>query len=295
MIEPAKPVLALIGANGMLAQMVRRMAPDDFSVHAFGLSELDLTDVAVVRSKLDALRPHLIINCAAYTNVDACESNADLAFSVNGHGPGILARVARELGATLVHISTDYVFSGTATQPYREDDATDPRSVYGHSKLAGEKAIINSGLERYFIIRTSWLYGPGGKNFVETMVRLGRERKELRVVADQFGSPTLTGDLTMAIFELIKCHPTPSFGIYHFTNAGVCSWHGFAEAILEEARKSGEPIITERVRPISTVEYPLPAPRPAYSVLATNKYQQATGAAVPAWHSSLVHYFRNER
>lgn len=282
----------------MLAQKVRQLAPAHYAVHGFDLPDFDLTDAARVRSVLSPLRPAVIVNCAAYTNVDGCESDAALAFRVNGEGPGILAAVAREIGSTLVHISTDYVFAGDGHTPYRETDPVGPRSVYGRSKLRGEEAILASGLERHFILRTSWLYGPGGKNFVETMVRLARERKELRVVADQVGSPTYTGDLARAIFHLLEPaeegRPAP-YGLYHFSNQGACSWHRFAEAIVATARRCGEDLVVEKVLPIRTEEYPLPAPRPTYSVLDTGHYCRATGATVPAWQESLDYYFCNDR
>jgi dTDP-4-dehydrorhamnose reductase len=297
-MEKSPRIVALVGARGMLAQAIQKAASDGYEIHCLARPQFDLTDAGVVASVFGDMRPHVIVNCAAYTQVDGCESEVESAFRVNGEGPGILAKVARDLGATLVHISTDYVFSGDEHTASRETDATGPRSVYGRSKLAGEEAIVASGLESYFILRTSWLYGPGGKNFVETMVRLGKEREELRVVADQVGAPTFTGDLARAIFNLLDLEngggETP-YGLYHFSNEGTCSWHGFAEAILAEARVSGEPIVATRVVPIGTADYPLPAPRPAYSVLCKDKYRLATGADVPHWQDSLAFYFRNER
>ena len=291
-------ILALIGANGMLAAKVRELSPPGYAVHGFDLPEFDLTDARLVRTALEVLRPKVIVNCAAYTNVDGCESDSATANRVNGEGPGILAIVARELGATLVHISTDYVFSGDARRPYREDDTPAPRSAYGRSKLAGEAAVAASGLEQYFIIRTSWLYGPGGKNFVETMVRLAREREELRVVADQVGAPTYTADLAAALFHLLALEGQGGdvpYGIYHFADQGECSWHAFAEAIIAQARARGERLKVQRVTPITTAEYPLPAARPAYSVFDTNRYRQATGQRIPSWQESLEHYFRYDR
>lgn len=291
-------ILALVGARGMLAQAIFKSAPDGYAIRCLARPQFDVTDAGVVASVLGEMRPHVIINCAAYTQVDGCESEGETAFRVNGEGPGNLATVARDLGATLVHISTDYVFPGDAHTASRETDATGPRSVYGRSKLAGEEAIAASGLDNYFIIRTSWLYGPGGKNFVETMVRFGKEREELRVVADQVGSPTFTGDLARAIFNLLALENAGGeapYGLYHFSNEGTCSWHEFAEAILDEARAAGEPIMAKRVVPIGTADYPLPATRPAYSVLCKDKYRNATGANVPHWRDSLAYYFRNER
>jgi dTDP-4-dehydrorhamnose reductase len=241
---------------------------------------------------MEKLRPEVIVNCAAYTNVDGCETDEETANLVNGKGPGYLAEAAKGLGATLVHISTDYVFDGTKGSPYTEEDAPNPRSAYGRSKLLGEQAILQSGLEKFFIIRTSWLYGPGGKNFVETIARLAREREELRIVADQVGSPTLTDDLARAIFGLLKAG---AFGIYHFADEGECSWYEFGEAIVAHLRKAGAPLKMKRILPIATHEYPLPATRPAYSVFSKEKYRRVAGATVPHWRESLEVYFRNRK
>jgi dTDP-4-dehydrorhamnose reductase len=195
---------ALVGSNGMLALKVCEQASAaGYEVVGFDLPNFDITNRVQVLSEMERVQPAIIVNCAAYTNVDGCESQETLATLVNGAGAGNLAHVARALGATLVHISTDYVFDGNKAGPYVEEDTTGPQSAYGRSKLAGEQAILASGLERYFIIRTSWLYGPGGKNFVETILRLATERDELRIVADQVGSPTFTGDLAAAIFSLL--------------------------------------------------------------------------------------------
>jgi dTDP-4-dehydrorhamnose reductase len=263
-----------------------------------------VTDRQQVLTVVSEEHPDLIINCAAFTQVDRCETEEVLANRVNGEAVGLLAEAAKSVDATLVHISTDYVFAGDQTHPYREDDPVAPQSAYGRSKLLGEQALLASGLEKYFIIRTSWLYGPGGNNFVETMIRLAKERDELRVVADQIGSPTYTGDLATAIFHLLKV-PTPSpsrlpphasrapYGLYHFANEGECSWYDFAVEIVALARDHGEAIITQSIQPIATEAYPLPAKRPDYSVFCKEKYQRATGAKVPEWRQSLRKYFEN--
>ncbi|MBE0598088.1 MAG: dTDP-4-dehydrorhamnose reductase [Desulfuromonadales bacterium] len=289
--------LALIGANGMLASMVIKMTPPDFEILAFDLPDFDITDREQVLRMMQAARPQVIVNCAAYTNVDGCESQEELATRVNGDGPGYLAEAARGCGATLVHVSTDYVFDGRKQTPYTEEDPPNPLSAYGRSKLRGEEAILASGLERFFILRTSWLYGPGGKNFVETIARLASERDELRIVADQVGTPTCTEDLAKAIFNLLHLaevaekdtRPAP-YGIYHFSSAGHCSWHQFSLEILAQLRQAGIPIRAQRVVPLLTREYPLPAIRPHYSVFAKEKYQQATGAPIPPWQESLGRY-----
>ena len=292
--------IMLIGAKGMLARKVAEKAFEKYTVIPLDLPEFDMTDRARVLERILSLRPEVIINCAAFTHVDRCETEEVLANKVNGEAVGFLAEAAKTVDATLVHISTDYVFSGEQTRPYCEDDPTGPQSAYGRSKLLGEQALVASGLEKYFLVRTSWLYGPGGNNFVETMIRLAKEREELRVVADQVGSPTYTGDLAEAIFNLLSLveapHPSPltphrSFGLYHFADEGHCSWYEFAEEIIALARKYGEPVVTQRIVPITTGEYPLPAKRPAYSVLSKEKYIQATGASVPDWRQSLGKYF----
>jgi len=317
MMRPSR-ILALIGSGGMLARKVsEQAAANGYAVAGFDLPDFDLTDRAQVLAEMERVRPKVIINCAAYTNVDGAESDEALATRVNGLGSGYLAGAAMAVGAVLVHISTDYVFDGCKSSPYLETDPVGPLSAYGRSKLAGEQAILASGLERYFIVRTSWLYGPGGRNFVETIMRLAREREELRIVADQVGSPTYTGDLAEAIFNLLAVSanlwvhqqpttsnqqpaaspqsPVPSpYGIYHFSNAGQCSWYEFASEIVAQLQGRGEALKVKRVVPIRTEEYPLPAPRPAYSVFSKEKYRLATGAEVPGWQDSLARYLNSE-
>ncbi len=292
--------IVLIGANGMLAGAVKRLVPVGYKVHAYDLPEFDLTDSGQVFS-LRTLKPEIILNCAAYTNVDGCESQRELAMQVNGEGPGFLAELAKDIDALLVHVSTDFVFAGDKKEPYREDDPTGPLSVYGQSKLLGEQRIIESGLEKYFIVRTSWLYGQGGNNFVETMIRLAKERTELKVVDDQRGTPTWTDDLAAAIFKLLALvaapHVSPRtphrpYGIYHFSNEGQCSWYQFAAEIIAQARHS-ESLKVENILPIPTEGYPLPAQRPKYSVMSKEKYKAATGMQVPEWRESLRKYIEN--
>ena len=287
--------VALIGAKGMLARMVQASAPPHVAIHGFKRPEFDLTDAAQVRRSMEELRPEVIINCSAFTQVDLCESEEELATRVNGDGPGYLAAVARDLDATLMHVSTDYVFPGNAERPYRENDPTGPISAYGRSKLKGEQAILESGLEKYFIVRTSWLYGPWGKNFVETILRLAAEREELRIVADQMGCPTFTGDLATAIFRLLDLEASQVsgglYGIYHFADEGQCSWYDFACEIVSLARQKGLPVKTRRIEPIKTEQFPLPAKRPAYSVFDTKKYKMAVAASIPSWQKSLSTYF----
>lgn len=283
---------ALVGANGMLAKMIREVAPEHYEWSEFDLPGFDLTLRGQVLSELGRGGFDVIINCAAYTNVDGCESEPDVAHRVNGDGPGYLAEAAKLSGARLVHISTDYVFDGKASVPYDEETSPSPRSAYGHSKLQGEQEILASGLEKYLIIRTSWLYGPGGKNFVETMLRLASEREEVRVVDDQRGSPTYTADLAQAIFNLIEGDHR---GLFHFANAGSCSWYEFSQEIFRQYVASGASVKLLRHQPITTAEYPLPAERPGYSVFCTDKYRLATGAVVPAWEDALQRYLVRRR
>jgi dTDP-4-dehydrorhamnose reductase len=286
--------LALIGSKGMLAQMLCESAPAGYVVGHYDLPDFNVTDSAQVLEEMQTFAPDLIVNCAAFTNVDGCEAQESLATRVNGDGPGYLAAAAEAVGALLVHISTDYVFSGDKKTPYLETDQTGPLSAYGRSKLAGEHAIAASGLERHYILRTSWLYGPGGANFVETILRLAAEREELRIVADQTGSPTYTGDLVQAIFNLVapnrSCCAAP-YGIYHFSNSGMCTWYEFACEIIRLAHVYALPVITKQIHPIATADYPLPAHRPQWSVFDKSKYQQATGIVEPEWASSLNTYF----
>jgi len=269
----------------MLATAIRKFIPEDYQLLKYDLPAFDLTQ----RDQVFTLRdyaPDIIINCAAYTNVDRCEEHVDLAMSVNGSGPGFLAEVVKEIDAVLVHISTDFVFDGEKRKPYIEEDMPNPLSVYGKSKLEGEQQILQTGLKQYFIVRTSWLYGAGGNNFVETMIRLAKEKIELKVVADQHGSPTWTEDLAQAIFALLQ---TSDYGIYHYSNDGECSWFDFANEIVVLARETQD-LAVERILPIKTEDYPLPAKRPKYSIMSKEKIKRATGIHIPQWQDSLKSY-----
>ncbi|MBE0575128.1 MAG: dTDP-4-dehydrorhamnose reductase [Desulfuromonadales bacterium] len=299
-MEKAQPKIALLGASGMLARKVREKAlATGYIVTLYDLPDFDMTDRAKVLQELTRLQPDVIINCAAFTNVDGAETQQDLAMVVNGTAVGYLTEAALAVDAILVHVSTDYVFDGQKKSPYVEGDAPNPKSAYGRTKLAGEQAIIQSGLDKYFIVRTSWLYGPGGNNFVETILRLAAEREELRIIHDQVGSPTFTGDLADAIFSLLESVTSPQppgpslYGTYHFANEGSCSWYEFACEIVTLAKKQALPIKSQRLLPIRTEEYPLPAPRPAYSVFSKEKYLVATGAEIPGWKDSLVNYLKS--
>ncbi len=285
-----KKKLLLVGSKGMLAQKIAARAAGEWEIIAVDLPDFDLTDQAQVLATVQRLSPAVIINCAAFTNVDACESEEEVATRVNGSAVGTLAEAAHAASATLVHISTDYVFSGTGNTPLSEKDIVGPQSAYGRSKLLGEQSILTSRLEKFIILRTSWLYGPGGNNFVETIIRLAKQREKLGIVADQIGSPTYTGDLADAIFSILASDVDP-YGIYHFSNDGACSWYDFALKIVDLARKNGENLKIKEIAPIRTEDYPLPAKRPAYSVFSKEKYCQLTGKSIPFWQDSLAKYF----
>jgi dTDP-4-dehydrorhamnose reductase len=250
-------------------------------------STVDLTQTSTISSVIREHQPEIIINAAAYTAVDKAQSEPELAKTINGLAPGILAEEAEKLGAFLLHISTDYVFDGNSSHPYKETDATNPLSVYGETKLMGEQAIQKS-CAQYFILRTAWVYGTFGKsNFVKTMLRLGAEREEIRVVTDQIGSPTWAKDIAKAIAQIIPQFNPNMSGIYHYTNSGVASWYDFAITIFEEVQHLGFPLKVKRVIPITTSEYPTPACRPSYSVLNCAKISSILGTHPSYWRLAL--------
>lgn len=279
--------ILLAGGSGQLAQELQPILLSSGEVIAVDRTRLDLSQPESIRQAMAEIQPNLVVNAGAYTAVDKAESEPELANAVNGIAPGILAEECEKLGASLIHFSTDYVFDGSHGSAYLETDSTNPLGTYGKSKLAGEEAIRKAG-NRHIIIRTAWVYGNGGKgNFVKTMLRLGKEREEIRVVADQIGSPTWTGDLAEAISQIIPLLGPESFGTYQYTNSGVCSWYDFAIAIFEEAAQLGFPLKIQRVIPITTSEYPTPAKRPAFSVLSTVKISALLGTYPPHWRQGL--------
>ena len=272
------------GGNGQLGHDVASvLQASGVQVIAPPLLELDFTAPASIDAVIAKHRPDWVINCAAYTQVDKAESEADTAFAVNRDAPGQLARAVAGTGGRLLQVSTDFVFDGKASEPYAESSPAQPLSVYGRSKLAGEQAVMEA-LPNAIILRTAWLYGVNGHNFVKTMLRLAIAGKPLRVVDDQVGSPTWTMDLAKAIAVLLD---TNACGLFHYTNAGQISWHGFASAILAEAAGAGFEIKTREVEPIPTSNYPTPAERPAYSVLDTGRISALPGIQRPAWRDSL--------
>lgn len=253
------------GADGQVGRALRASAPAHIEVIGCARAELDITDAAAVAGRLRACAPELIVNAAAYTAVDRAESEPDPAHRVNAEGPGYLATAAGELGARLIHLSTDFVFDGASGVPYRPDSAPRPLGVYGATKLAGERAVLESLPERAVVLRTAWVYAAHGKNFLLTMLRLMRSAGAVRVVADQVGTPTSAGSVAEAVWR-IAAMPAVR-GIHHWTDAGVASWYDFAVAIAEDAARLGLLPREAAVEPISTREYPTPARRPAYSVL----------------------------
>ena len=272
-------MILVVGANGMLGRDLTALLGD--RGHGIDIDDIDITDPGSVLKVIGDLKPEVVINCAAYTDVDGCEANTETAMAVNGEGVAYLAMACRDNGALLVQISTDYIFDGGKGTPYVEDDAPCPLSVYGESKQAGE---MNAAFSpEHLIVRTQWLYGVHGKNFVETMLRLGAEKDELTVVDDQIGSPTWTVDLARAIIALID---SGCRGIYHAANADYCSWNQFAAAIFEEAG------LAVSVKPMTTTELNRPARRPLYSTLACDKLTADTGFSPQSWRDALRAYLQ---
>ena len=276
--------ILVTGANGQLGKELAMLpAVPGLEIVGCGRDGLDISNLAQCRAVIGAYRPDAVIHCAAYPAVDKAESERDEAYRINAYGARNVAIAAEEVGAKLCYISTDYVFDGTGNTPYGEYDRTNPTTVYGQSKLAGEQ-LVQSIASRYFIVRTSWVFGKYGNNFVETMLKLAREVEQLKVVHDQIGSPTYTLDLAHLLVELVQ---TDFYGIYHASNAGICSWYEFARAIFEE---SG---ISIAVEPCTTAEFPRPAPRPAYSVMDQGAIRIHGLKPLRPWRDALRHYLQN--
>lgn len=277
--------ILLTGAQGQLGLELRQALSALGEVIALGRAELDLGDAVAVRSVLLRHRPEVIVNAGAYTAVDRAESEMELARAANAVAPGVMAEVARKLGALLIHFSTDYVFDGRKEGAWLESDLPNPLNVYGRSKWEGEQAILATGAAA-LIFRTSWVYGLGGANFMSTMLRLGREREELRVVHDQWGAPTWTGSLAAAVVAILgqpMAHLKKSSGVYHMTNAGRTNWYEYAQAIF-----ALDPTCKARLVPIPAAEYPSAALRPANSVLDNGKLKRVFGVELSPWHDALV-------
>jgi dTDP-4-dehydrorhamnose reductase len=270
--------LLVTGAAGMLGRDVMLAAGNaGHDVVGFGRAELDITDPAALAKKFDLERPDVVINCAAWTDVDGAEAAEEAAFAVNGTGAGNVAAAAAEVGASVVYVSSDYIFDGVKGAPYVESDQPAPLSAYGRTKLAGEEATVAAN-KRHFVVRSAWLFGVGGPNFVETMLRLASSGNEVLVVRDQVGSPTYTWHLAYGIVRLIE---GIEFGIHHMAAAGQCSWYEFAREIFEQAK------VECKVLSITTEEFGRPAPRPPFSALTS---QREHAIRLPSWQDGLAGY-----
>jgi dTDP-4-dehydrorhamnose reductase len=310
-----KPTILLTGKTGQLGSELNRLLPKLGEVIAPDRKDLDLREPEKIRQIMRDAKPQLIVNAAAYTAVDAAETDQANALAVNAEAPRLLALEAKKIGAVLVHFSTDYIFDGSKKAPYIETDFVNPLNAYGRTKLAGEQAIRDSGAA-HLIFRTSWVYATHGRNFLMTILRLATEREELKIVHDQVGAPTCASDLAAAttgmlvdIFTSAKSQFTlpEASGTYHMTAAGQTTWYEFANAILEEARRApqdlpwlasatkGRPLIARRVLPISTEEFRSPTRRPAYSVLSNACLMQTFGVTLPDWRTQLQNCFSSKR
>jgi dTDP-4-dehydrorhamnose reductase len=300
------PIL-LTGKNGQVGRELHRLLARLGEVTAVDRQEMDLAKPGSISGPIREIRPRIIVNAAAYTAVDRAESEETLAHAINAEAPGVMAEEARRLGALMVHYSTDYVFDGKKGSPYVEDDPPNPQNVYGRTKLAGEIAVQQSGAN-HLIFRTEWVYAREGRNFLLTILRLAAEREELRIVSDQIGAPTWSREIaagTVAVLSELFSRESGLestagvSGLYHLTAGGQTSWYDFARAILEEASRQStsqrwfeaatgcRPIVTQRVVPISSDEYPTPARRPAYSVLSNARLKREFGVELPNWRAQL--------
>lgn len=290
--------ILLTGVSGQvghaLQQQLALQAEDNWQVVACDRQQLDLTQPDQIKRVIQEVAPDLIINPAAYTAVDKAESERELADAINAVAPRIMAEEAEKLNAALIHFSTDYVYDGTKTSAYTETDSVNPVSVYGASKLAGEEAIRRVGLP-HLILRTSWVYGSYGKNFLKTVIRLAQERELLKIVADQYGAPTSDISIAQAVLKLIadwNIADSEQTGVYHLVNAGETSWYGFARAIVEQYQllsttRHWPDLAVKEIQPIAANEYPTPAKRPSNSRLSTTKLESAFGVTLPEWSQAL--------
>ena len=287
-------LILLTGINGQLGWELQRTLAPLGTVVGLDRAQLDLSQPDAIRRIVREQRPAIIVNPAAYTAVDKAETEPELAHAINAVAPGVLAEEAQKIGALLVHYSTDYVFDGSQNAPYTEEDAPNPQSIYGKTKLAGEDAVRASGCA-HVVLRTSWVYGVHGGNFVKTVLRLARERDALRIVADQFGAPTWARRLALCSAEILRQYrenpgDASRHGLFHLTAAGRTNWHGYAEEIVRLARQYDAALQDKAltIRAIATHEYPVAAKRPANSVLATNKVKKAFGLELPPWRDDLT-------
>ncbi|MGQ5525310.1 dTDP-4-dehydrorhamnose reductase [Chitinimonas sp. PSY-7] len=287
--------ILLTGVNGQVGHELRRSLQGLGYIHAPSSTDLNLADADSLRKTVRAIKPTLIINPAAYTAVDKAESEEDLAFAINTMAPGILAEEAKRLGIPLIHYSTDYVYSGEGTSAWQESDPVAPQNVYGASKLAGEETIRASGCN-HLILRTSWVYGARGKNFLLTMLKFGRERDSMNIVADQIGAPTWCRTISDLSTHIIASQPDwqAVSGTYHMVNSGETSWYGFAQAIFALAAARGDKV-PSTLNGIATEDYPTPAKRPKNSRLNLDKLQTTFGLIPPGWEEALAMCFETLR
>lgn len=274
--------ILITGKSGQVGTELSRLYHSRQDVVLTGRDECDLSSEQSIRDTVRRVKPAVILNAGAYTAVDQAEKEPALCFAVNAEAPRVLAEEAARLDALLIHYSTDYVFNGEKPAPYLETDPISPLNVYGESKAAGEAAIAKAAT-RFLVLRTSWVYGAHGKNFLRTMLRLGAERPELRVVDDQLGAPTSAAAIASATARLVEQPLSGGWGVYHMTAAGSTSWYGFARAIFQEAVLTTQP----RVQPIPSSDYPTPARRPTNSVLSNDRFAQTFGFRLPAWEEQL--------
>jgi len=310
-----KPVILLSGKNGQIGRELCRILPGVGDLTALDRQKLDVSNAGEIRRVIRSVRPTLIVNAAAYTAVDKAESEEGAARAINAEAPAIMAEEAKKLGACLVHYSTDYVFNGSKRTPYDENDRTNPLNVYGKTKLEGEQAIQQSGVQ-HLIFRTSWVYATEGRNFLLTILKLATQGEELRIVSDQIGAPTHCAEIAMATARILeRIYPAEegrrslqeANGIYHMTAAGETTWFDFANAILEEVRTidaeihwfaaatSKRSLIARRVVPIRANEYPAPARRPSYSVLSNERLFRTFATRLPYWRTQLHSLFASRR
>lgn len=287
--------ILLTGKNGQVGFELQRALAPLGEIYAIGSAECDLSDVSALRSLIQGFKPDLIVNPAAYTAVDRAESDADKARAVNAVAPGVMGEEAARLGAAVVHFSTDYVFDGEKSSPYAEADPTNPQSVYGSSKLAGEQALAQA-TPHHLILRTSWVVGAHGGNFAKTMLRLAAERDELKVVADQVGAPTsaaLLADVTAHLARQWQREGRTGFpfGVYHLAASGETSWHAYAQFVIAQAIQAGKTMKTtpDRVLPIPASAYPTPAKRPQNSRMDTTRIRETFGLTLPHWQQGVGH------
>jgi dTDP-4-dehydrorhamnose reductase len=306
-----KPAILLIGANGQVGRELKRMLPILGDVTSLDRRQLDLRNADEIRNVIRALHPVLIVNAAAYTNVDKAESDRNLAHAINAQAPAVMAQEAKKIGASVIHYSTDYVFDGLKTSPYTEEDAANPQNVYGKTKLEGDLAIQESGVP-YLIFRVAWVYSTEGRNFLLTILRLATQREELRIVGDQFGAPTRSKEIAKATTQILlqirsmvndSLSLTGVSGVYHMTAAGETTWFEFAETILEQAlmyeastpwfaaATNSRPLIAREIVAIPSSEYPTPAHRPSNSILSNERLVRTFSVRLPDWQTQLHSVF----